>query len=87
MQRCAAVRATCWKQETPQLWKDGPGGEGGSDTDRFVLLDCPIVSTILSPIVTCKIGIFWSANDGTIAAILNIAFKMAPTINVPLSFR
>ena len=65
---------------------DGMGG-GRSGTDCFVLLDCPIVLTILSPIVTCEIGVFWSANDGTIAAILDIAFKMAAAINVPLSFR
>ena len=45
------------------------------------------VSTILSPIVNCKAGVFCSANDGTIAAILDIAFKMTATINVPLSFR
>ena len=66
---------------------DRIGGGRGSGTDCFVLLDCAIISTILSPIVTCKVGVFWSANDGTIAAILDIAFKMAPAINVPLSFR
>ena len=45
------------------------------------------VSTILSPIVNCKAGVFCSANDGAIGAILDIALKMAAAINVPLSSR
>ena len=44
------------------------------------------VSTILAD---CKLQSWriWNANGGIIAAILDIAFKMAATINVPLSFR
>ena len=53
MQCCAAVRAICRKQQTPQLWMEGRGEGGGV---WIVLLSeaSPFednVSSILSPIV------------------------------------
>ena len=36
MQCCAAVRATSWKQQTPQLWMK-ESGEGGAGVHSFVL--------------------------------------------------
>ena len=60
---------------------------GGGEAVRTVLFSEGVpfednVSTILSPTVNCKVGVFCSASDGTIAAILDIAFKMPPVINV-----
>ena len=44
MQCCAVVRATCRKQQTPQLWMEGRG----RSVDSFVPWNRP--TTILSPI-------------------------------------
>ena len=62
MQCSADVRATCRKQQTPQLWMEGTGeGCGFFCSDScFVLLEYN-VSTILSPIVGG-----WCINFGAI---------------------
>ena len=41
MQCCAAVRATSWKQQTPQLWTK-ESGEGGAGVYSFVVSGYPI---------------------------------------------
>ena len=54
MQCCAAVRATCRKQQTHQLWMEGRGGERGAVC--FVLWSCP-VWVLMSQHFCCRLYI------------------------------